>query len=50
MKGDSETLLHQKELCVAQWRPKTQLFASKTLIVLSLAGFITNAFLHLEDK
>lgn len=33
MKGDLEILKHQKELFVAQWRPKTQLFAYKTLIV-----------------
>lgn len=50
MKGDLEILKHQKELFVAQWRPKTQLFAYKTLIVVSLAGPITDAFNHLEDN
>lgn len=41
-------LKNPKELFVAQWRPKTQLFAYKTLIVVSFAGPITNAFIHLD--
>lgn len=40
MKGDLEMLKHQKELFAAQWRPKTQLFAYKTLVVVSPAGTI----------
>lgn len=47
-KGDLEMLKYPKELFVAQWRPKTQLFAYKTLIVFSFAGPITNAFIHLD--
>lgn len=48
MKGDLEMLKHQKELFVAQWRPKPQLFTYKILTVVSLAGPTTNAFIHLD--